>query len=250
MRQMPAAFLGHGTPMNAIDHNRYSDAWHAFGAGVAASARHPCRLGALVHQRLGSHRHAAPEDDPRLLRLSTRAVRHPVSCPGRPGARRGDRRGCETTWVGLDHDSWGIDHGAWSVLVHAFPDADVPVLQLSVNALQPFAYHFESGVRLAPLRARGVLILGSGNVVHNLRRIDWGKPDTGFPWAQAFDEAVREAMTTQPSNLAGLQARDDFRLAAPTPDHFIPLLYLAGLAAGAGSRLTSSSTAMRWVRSR
>ena len=141
------------------------------------------------------------------------------------------------TWIGLDEDSWGIDHGAWSVLVHTFPDADIPVVQLSINALKSFDYHFELATRLAPLRDSGVLVVGSGNVVHNLGRIDWAKPDAAFDRAQGFDEDAREIMTNAPDELAALKNHDDFAMAAPTPDHFIPLLYLAGLAA-AGSRPT------------
>jgi 4,5-DOPA dioxygenase extradiol len=135
--------------------------------------------------------------------------------------------------VGADVDSWGIDHGTWSVLVHAFPDADVPVVQLSVNADQDFDYHLELGAKLAPLRDSGVLILGSGNVVHNLRGVDFAMPDDGFDWARRFDADARDTMLADPLNAARLDAHRDFRHAVPTPDHFLPLLYLAGLA-GAG----------------
>lgn len=133
------------------------------------------------------------------------------------------------TWVGADVDSWGIDRGTWSVLVHAFPDASIPVVQLSINADKPLAYHLELGAKLAPLRESGVLILASGNVVHNLGAMDWTL-DTGFDWARRFDDAARASVLSQPSDAVRLQGHADYHAAVPTPDHFIPWLYLAGLA--------------------
>jgi 4,5-DOPA dioxygenase extradiol len=134
------------------------------------------------------------------------------------------------TWVGADLDSWGIDHGTWSVLVHAFPDADIPVVQLSLNADKDFDYHLGLGAKLAPLRERGVLVIASGNVVHNLRGMDWGLADEGYDWAHRFDDAARERMLSDPADVARLDGVRDYRAAVPTPDHFLPLLYLAGLA--------------------
>jgi 4,5-DOPA dioxygenase extradiol len=138
------------------------------------------------------------------------------------------------TWVGLDADSWGLDHGTWSVLVHAFPAADIPVVQLSVNAQKPLDYHVGLGAALAPLRDRGVLVVGSGNVVHNLRLIDPRLADEGFDWARSFDEAAREVMVTDPGALGRLEHHPAYSRAVPTPDHFLPLAYLAGLGAAAG----------------
>ena len=121
------------------------------------------------------------------------------------------------------------------MLVHAFPDADIPVVQLSINATKPFDYHLELGAQLAPLRERGVLIVGSGNVVHNLGRIDWSQPDAAFDWARQFDDDVAAIMTNAPAELVPVsRTTTTSPMAAPTPDHFIPLLYLAGLAAAAG----------------
>lgn len=137
-------------------------------------------------------------------------------------------------WVGADHDQWGLDHGTWSVLAHIFPDADVPVVQLSINALKPLEYHFDLASKLTPLRDRGIMILSSGNVVHNLQLIDWSKPDEGTDWAHRFDDAVAAQMTDDPSLILKTLAHEDFGLAVPTPDHFIPLLYTAALASDSG----------------
>jgi 4,5-DOPA dioxygenase extradiol len=135
------------------------------------------------------------------------------------------------TSVGADVDSWGIDHGTWSVLVHAFPAADIPVVQLSINESKPLHYHLELGAKLAPLRDSGVLILGSGNIVHNLGGMHPGLLHDGFDWAQRFDTAARELLVDEPAEVIGLAGHRDFRAAAPTAEHFIPMLYLAGLAA-------------------
>jgi 4,5-DOPA dioxygenase extradiol len=119
------------------------------------------------------------------------------------------------------------------VLRHAFPDAAIPVVQLSINQFKDFGYHLDLGARLAPLRDRGVLIVASGNIVHNLAGISVRLADTGFDWAERFDADARERMLTDPAEIARLDAHRDFASAVPTPDHFIPLLYLAGLAAAA-----------------
>jgi 4,5-DOPA dioxygenase extradiol len=141
--------------------------------------------------------------------------------------------------VGLDEDSWGIDHGTWSVLVHMFPKADVPVLQLSINAELPFDYHFNLGARLHQLREEGVLILGSGNVVHNLRLVDPRSPGQGTDWAHRFDDDVAAVMTSDAAQLGRAADHGDYRLAVPTPDHFLPLAYVAGLSAAANTATTT-----------
>jgi 4,5-DOPA dioxygenase extradiol len=137
-------------------------------------------------------------------------------------------------YVGVDQDSWGLDHGTWSVLAHVFPNADIPVVQLSIHAGAPLAYHIELGTRLSALRDRGIFVVGSGNVVHNLRLIDWSRDDEGFDWADRFDAHVREIMTGAPAELAAVQQHPDYMRAVPTPEHFLPLAYLAGLCEAAG----------------
>jgi 4,5-DOPA dioxygenase extradiol len=136
-------------------------------------------------------------------------------------------------WVGLDRDSWWLDHGTWSVLAHLFPDADVPVVQLSINALQPLEYHLDIATRLAPLLDEGIAIIGSGNVVHNLRRIAWDRPDDPFDWDQRFNEAAIAQVTDAPGDVLKLVEHRDFGRAVPTPDHFIPLVYFCAFAAAA-----------------
>jgi 4,5-DOPA dioxygenase extradiol len=232
---MPAAFLGHGNPMNALEDNRYTRAWRAFGRAVprprailVVSAHwyvHATALTAMPRPRTIHDFFGFPRE---LYDVGYEA-------PGLPELYTEVADVVHPTWVAADLDSWGLDHGAWSVLRHAFPDADVPVVQLSVNALEPAQYHLELGAALAPLREDGVLVLGSGNVVHNLAAVSRTMPDTGFDWAHRFDERVRELMLDRPTEVAALDGHPDAGLAVPTPEHFLPLLYLAGMAGATGT---------------
>jgi 4,5-DOPA dioxygenase extradiol len=219
--------------MNALEQNKFSNAWQAFGASMPAprailaiSAHwyiNATAVTAMAHPKTIHDFFGFP---PELF-----AMEYPA--PGDPELAIEIADLVSPTWVGQDIDSWGLDHGTWSVLVHAFPAASIPVVQLSINAAQPYDYHIELGAKLAPLRERGIAIVGSGNVVHNLGRLDWGRPDAGFDWAASFDFAAQQIMTTNPASIGDLRDHEAFALAVPTPDHFIPLLYIAGLAAAA-----------------
>jgi 4,5-DOPA dioxygenase extradiol len=235
---MPVAFLGHGSPMNALERNRFTDAWRAFGEAVL---RPRAILMVSAHWYVRGSAVTAMAQPRTIYDFSgfprpLFEVKYPA--PGAPALAEEIAELVKPTRIELD-GGWGLDHGAWSVLVHAFPAADVPVVQLSIDASRDFEYHVELGARLAPLRERGVLILGSGNVVHNLRAIDWSRAETGFDWAQRFDESARELLREQPGEAAGLRDHPDYALASPTPDHFIPMLYVAGLAAASKAPLQS-----------
>jgi len=233
-QRMPFAFIGHGSPMNTLELNAFTQSWRALGralprprAVLAISAHWFIQATAVTAMARPKVIHDFYGFPPELFAFDYPAAGSPEVAdeivdllgPGR---------------VGLDRGSWGLDHGTWSVLAHVFPAADVPVLQLSIHAGAPLGYHIDLGARLAPLRERGVFIVGSGNVVHNLRRVDWSYGDRGFDWADRFDARVREVMTTNPGALADVERHPDHALAVPTAEHFLPLAYVAGLCSAAG----------------
>ena len=234
IKPMPAAFIGHGSPMNALEHNRTTESWHAFGAAIP---RPRAILVVSAHWFINATTVTAMPrprtiHDFRGFPPELFAMEYPA--PGSPDVAAEIVETVKPDIVDLDRTDWGLDHGTWSVLCHVFPQADIPVLQLSIHALQALEYHLKLGAKLARLRERGILILGSGNVVHNLGLIDWRQPDAAFDWNRRFDDAVKAVMTSAPADIPKLQEHPDYRRSVPTPEHFLPLVYLAGLAAEAG----------------
>ena len=228
--RMPAIFFGHGNPMNALQQNDWTNRWATIGksiprprAIVCVSAHWylPATLVSAMAQPRTIHDFGGfPRE---LYQVQYRA-------PGAPEVALRVREVLSPLNVELDQ-SWGLDHGTWSVLVHAYPQADVPVIQLSIDETQAAAFHFELGKRLAPLRDEGILIMGSGNLVHNLHTYAWGRrmPEP-YDWAVRFEETAKQLMTA--GEFAPLIEYEslgrDAVLSIPTPDHYLPLLYVLG----------------------
>lgn len=229
---MPAIFFGHGNPMNALAKNDWTEAWAAIGRTIPTPRSILCvsahwYLPATLVTSMATPRTIHDFGGfPRELFQ----VQYPA--PGDPQLAQQIRDLLKPTDVGLDH-SWGLDHGTWSVLCHAFPNADVPIVQLSIDETKPAAFHFELGKRLAPLRDEGILICGSGNLVHNLHTYAWGRhlPEP-YDWAVRFETTARELMqnrTFEPLINYETLGRDAL-LSIPTPDHYLPLVYVLGAA--------------------
>lgn len=229
--RMPALFLGHGSPMNVLEENHYTQAWRQAGdtlplprAIVAVSAHWYTRGTAVTAMK-----------DPRTIHdfggfpQALFDTRYPA--PGSPALAQEIADTLAPVEVRLDHE-WGFDHGSWGVLIKMYPDADIPVVQLSVDATQPPAWHFEQGKKLAALRDSGVMIVASGNVVHNLRKVRWDETAEAWPWAQRFNQFVQNNLAYQGDAVAhplvNFMQHPDAALSNPTPEHYLPLLYVLG----------------------
>ncbi len=230
--RMPVLFLGHGNPLNALDDNAYTRAWNEIGRSIP---RPRAILMVSAHWYLPGTFVTAMEH-PRTIHdfggfpRALFEVRYPA--PGDPELAAHVATLLAPARVRMDH-AWGLDHGTWSVLRHVYPDADVPVVQLSIDELQPPSYHYELGVRLRPLRDEGVLIAASGNIVHNLHAYAWGRHvQEPYDWAMRFETTARELMLARRFDpLVDYETLgDDALRSAPTPDHYLPLIYAMGAA--------------------
>jgi 4,5-DOPA dioxygenase extradiol len=226
--RMPTVFIGHGNPMNALASNPYTDGWRELGLRVPTPRAILCvsahwyvpKLAVTAMQRPRTI-HDFGGFPPELF-----AVAYPA--PGAPELARRIAAVLAPLPVELDQ-SWGLDHGAWSVLLHLYPDASIPVVQLSIDETRDAAAHFEIAQRLAPLRDEGVLILGSGNIVHNLEAYAWGHYGAApYDWALRFDTTARQLLARGDfSALVDYESLGrDALLSAPTPDHYLPLVYV------------------------
>lgn len=226
--RMPAVFVGHGNPMNAIDNNAYSAAWQHL---AAAMPRPRAILSVSAHWCVVGGRVTASDCPPTIHDFSGFPKKlFDVSYPA-PGSPELARRVADMLDpVAIELDSgWGLDHGTWSVLVHMYPDADIPVVQLAIDETMTAAEHYDLGRHLRALRDDGILILGSGNVVHNLRAYAWDQtPVSPPPWAIRFSSWLREATVGRRfEEVVDYERRGaDAELAVPTPEHYLPLLYV------------------------
>jgi 4,5-DOPA dioxygenase extradiol len=228
---MPVVFFGHGNPLNALMKNSYTEGWATIGHTVPRPRAILC---VSAHWYLPGTAVTAMSAPPTIhdfggFPRELFEVEYPA--PGSPELASRIRDLLAPLPVTLDH-SWGLDHGAWSVLCHAFPAADIPVVQLSIDETQPAEFHYRIASNLAPLRDEGVLVVGSGNLVHNLHTYAWGRHEVEpFAWAVRFEERARELMlAANDGSLVNYEALGkDALLSVPTPDHYLPLLYVLAL---------------------
>ena len=229
-QQMPAFFIGHGSPMNAIEDNVFVKGWKTAVTNIPTPKAILCVSAHWLTR--GTYVTAMPR--PRTIHdfggFPKELFEAQYAAPGAPELAVAIRDTVKSTQVGLDRD-WGFDHGTWSVLKPIFPSADIPVIQVSIDISRPGAWHYELGKELASLRRRGVLIIGSGNMVHNLRIIDFNLQRKGFDWAVEMNELFKRHITSGNHTplLDYKSLGSSAALAIPTPDHYYPLLYSLAL---------------------
>lgn len=228
-RRMPALFIGHGSPMNAIQKTRYSDAWQEIGASIPRPSAILCISAHWYVPETAATAMPRPRTIHDFGGFPRELFEVEYPAPGSIELAERVREVLAPIAVRLDQ-TWGLDHGAWSVLRHVYPGADIPVVQLAIDRTQPGHVHYEIGRKLAPLRDENALICGSGNIVHNLQRYGWGREVAAFDWARRFDEFVRDRIVSGDHEpLVEFESLGpDAELSIPTPEHYLPLLYVMG----------------------
>ena len=231
--KMPILFLGHGSPMNAIEENQFVEGFRKVGKTIPKPNAILC---ISAHWLTKGTKVTAMDLPPTIhdfggFPKALFDVQYPA--PGSPELAKETQQILSPIAVELD-DSWGLDHGAWSVIKHLYPNADIPVIQMSIDYNQPMNYHFELANKLQSLREKGILIIGSGNIIHNLRMVDFANMDRdnyGYDWAIEVREKVNGFLLDGNYNplIQYEKQSKAFQLAIPTPDHYIPLLYILGL---------------------
>lgn len=231
--KMPVLFLGHGSPMNAIEENQFVQ---GFRDSVKNIPKPNAILCVSAHWYTKGTKVTAMNFPPTIHDFGgfpEALYQVQYNAPGSPELAEVTQQLLVPTVVDLDHN-WGLDHGAWSVIKHLYPNADIPVIQLSIDYTKPAEYHYELAKKLQSLRERGILIVGSGNIVHNLRLVDFAninKVDYGYDWAhEAFEMVNKNLLEGNFKPLVDYDKQSKaIQLAIPTPDHFLPLLYVLGL---------------------
>jgi 4,5-DOPA dioxygenase extradiol len=228
VEDMPVIFLGHGNPMNALQNNDFTKSWANIGMKIP---RPKAILSISAHwyiPQLAVTAMLAPRTIHDFAGFPSELYQVSYPAPGNIDLATRVQDLLTPKIVNFD-DQWGLDHGTWSVLRHIYPKADIPVVQLSIDLTKPAAFHYEIGKKLTPLRKEGVLIIGSGNVVHNLYVYDWNRQlEKPFDWAIRFEEKVRELLqAADDESLVNYKTLgNDATLSIPTPDHYLPLLYI------------------------
>ncbi len=231
---MPALFLGHGSPMNGIEENEFVQGFRNLSSEITQPNAILC-ISAHWETRgtyVTAMQHPKTIHDFGGFPRELYEVQYPA--PGQPELAQEVKDMISTTEVGLDHDKWGLDHGAWTVIRHMYPEANIPVIQMSLDYGMSPKYHYELAQQLAALRKKGVLIVGSGNMVHNLRMIAWNKMNEdnySFDWAQEASEKMKSFILNgdHQSLMNYSQLGRAFQLAIPTPEHYLPLIYAMAL---------------------
>src|SRR5690606_29082203 len=232
-RLQPVFFIGHGSPLNGIQDNDFSQKWREIGKTIDT----PSAVLVVSAHWLTRGTHVTAMEQPQTIHdfggfpQELYEVQYPA--PGSPYLAIETAKLLTKTSVGLDHE-WGLDHGTWTVVRHLFPEANIPVLQLSIDYYKPAEHHYQLAAQLYDLRTRGVLIIGSGNMIHNLRMIDWNQLDTpgyGYDWALELNDIFKKKLIQKDHN--SLVHYENFgeaaRMAIPTTDHYLPMIYALGL---------------------